>query len=82
MSVRKAKLGTKGRISVPAPFCQALGIRPGDELIIQLTDGAIQVTSPRLAIERARRMVDRCVGRDVSLADSLIADRRAEATRE
>lgn len=82
MVVQRAKLGENGRISIPASFRQALGIRPGDELIVQLEDGAIRVTSPKLAIERARRMVDRYVRTDDSLVDSLIADRRAEAARE
>ena len=40
------------------------------------------MTSPKLALERARRMIDRYVQTDDSLVDSLIADRRAEAARE
>ena len=38
------------------------------------------MTSPKLALERARRMIDRYVQTDDSLVDSLIADRRAEAS--
>lgn len=75
MSVQRAKLGANGRISIPPAFCQPLGIRPGDELIVQLEDGAVRVTTRRLALERARRMVDRYI----SSNDSLVTDRRAEA---
>lgn len=82
MVVQRAKLGENGRISIPASFRQALGISPGDELLVQLEDGAIRVTSPRLAIERARRIVGRYIRTKESLADSLIADRRAEAAHE
>ena len=49
---------------------------------MQLEDGAIRLTSPQLAIERARRINDRYVTSDESLADALIADRRAGAARE
>lgn len=82
MSTSRLRLGENGRISLPAAYRRQLGLKAGDELIVQLEDGAIRVTSPKLAIERARRMVDRYVKTDESLVDSLIADRRAEAARE
>ena len=82
MSAVRVKLGEGGRISLPAAYRRELGLRPGDELIVRLEDGAIRVTSPKLAIERARRMLGRYIQTKESLADSLIADRRAEATRE
>jgi AbrB family looped-hinge helix DNA binding protein len=81
MTTSRLKLGQNGRISLPAAFRRELGLRPGDELIVQLEDGGIRVTSPNLAIERARRILDRYITTDESLADSLIADRRAEAAR-
>ena len=81
MSAQRLKLGENGRISIPA-YRHELGLRPGDELLIQLEEGGIRVTSPKLALERARRMIDRYVQTDDSLVDSLIADRRAEAERE
>ena len=82
MSTSRLRLGENGRIALPAAYRRQLGLKAGDELIVQLEDGAIRVTSPKLAIERARRMVDRYVKTDESLVDSLIADRRAEAARE
>jgi AbrB family looped-hinge helix DNA binding protein len=81
MTTSRLKLGQNGRISLPAAFRRELGLRPGDELIVQLEDGGIRVTSPKLAIERARRILDRYITTDESLADSPIADRRAEAAR-
>ena len=82
MSAQRLKLGENGRISIPAAYRHELGLRPGDELLIHLEEGGIRVTSPKLALERARRMIDRYVQTDDSLVDSLIADRRAEAERE
>jgi AbrB family looped-hinge helix DNA binding protein len=82
MSTSRLRLGENGRISIPAAYRRQLGLKPGDELIMQLDEGEIRVTSPKLAIERARRILDRYIKTDDSLVDSLIADRRAEAARE
>ena len=82
MHTHRLKHGENGRISIPAAYRRKLGMRPGDELIVQLDEGEIRLTSPKLALERARRLVDRYVQTDESLVDSLIADRRAEAARE
>lgn len=82
MSAVRVKLGEGGRISLPAAYRRELGLRPGDELIVRLEDGVISVTSPKLAIARARRILGRYIEGRGSLAGSLIADRRAEAARE
>lgn len=82
MQTSRLRLGENGRISLPAAYRHELGLRVGDELIVQLEEGSIRVTSPKLAIERARRILDRYIKSDESLADSLIAERRAEAARE
>ena len=82
MTTSRLRLGENGRISLPATYRRQLGLKPGDELIVQLEEGSIRVTSPKLAIERAQRILDRYIHTDDSLVDSLIADRRAEAARE
>ena len=82
MTTSRLRLGENGRISLPAAYRRELGLRPGGELILQLEEGGIRVTSPKLAIERARRILDRYIKTDESLVDSLIADRRSEAARE
>ena len=78
----RVRLGENGRISIPAVYRKELGLAPGDELILRLEDGGVRVTSVKLALERARRLVRRYVADDVDLAQSLIDDRRAEAARE
>ncbi|HEX6010447.1 MAG TPA: hypothetical protein VFY87_01315 [Geminicoccaceae bacterium] len=40
------------------------------------------MTTPELALRRARRILDKYITSDESLTDSLIADRCAEAARE
>ena len=81
MARRRLKISENGRISIPAAFRRELGVQPGDELIAHVEDGELRITSPKLALERARRILDRYIKDDEDLADRLIAERRAEAAR-
>ena len=75
------KLRQGGRIVLHADFCEALGVKVGDELILSLKDDEIHVFTRRTAIKRAQGMLKHIApGR--SLADELIQERRAEAARE
>ena len=51
----------------------------GDSVTIELTDGALGVRSLDAAIRRAQEIVRKYVPKGLSLADELIAERRAEA---
>lgn len=76
------RLTEGGRIVIPAQYRKELGLRTGDDLIIQLDDGELHIYTLQHAIERAQRIVRAHVPEGVSLADELIQDRRAEAQRE
>jgi AbrB family looped-hinge helix DNA binding protein len=80
--IQRVRLGENGRISIPAAYRRELGMRTGDELIMHVEDGEIRLVSPKQALERARRVLAKYIKGGESLADSLIADRRAEASRE
>ena len=67
---------------IPAEFRKTLGVGPGDQVVVDLKDGDLRVRSLDAVIERAQALVRRYVPDEVSLADELIEDRRAEAARE
>lgn len=73
------KLGKQGRLVVPAPLRQELGLEAGDELVARVEDGRL-VFEPRAAV--AARLRTRFGGVKVSLADELLKERRTEAARE
>lgn len=81
MCVRE-RIGEDGGIALPSGFRRALGLRAGDVVILRLEDGEIRVMTPRHAIERARDMVRTTIPEGRSLADELIAERRATAAEE
>ena len=76
------RLSAGGRVVLPARFRRALGVKPGDELLMKLTDGHLRIQSREQARKRAQDFVARLVPKGVSLSAELIADRRREAARE
>jgi AbrB family looped-hinge helix DNA binding protein len=78
----RTKLGSGGRLVIPSGYRRALGVSPGDEVILVLEDGAVRVLTPREAVRRAQSLVRRYVAPSARLADELIQDRRKEARRE
>ena len=75
-------LGKGGRLVIPAAFRKALGVEPGDELIVILEDGELRIVTPEQAARRARALVRRFVAEGTLLVDGLLADRREETSRE
>jgi len=78
----RTHLGNNGRIVIPAPARRALGIEPGDELILVVEDGEIRLRTVEQAARKAQDLVRRYSRPGESLADSLVAERREEAARE
>ena len=75
-------MGQGGRIGIPARFRKALGLKAGDEVVLQLDQQEVRLCSRTEALRRAQERVTRAVPRGKSLAAELIAERRREAARE
>jgi len=68
-----------GRLVIPAAYRKALGIKPGDEVLMTLEDGEIRVVSTRQAIARAQTLLRHYIPKGRSLSEELIKERREEA---
>jgi AbrB family looped-hinge helix DNA binding protein len=74
----EVRIGKQGRLVIPAELRRALGVQAGDWLLAREDEG-------RFILEKRERVLARVKERfasvpsDVSLADELIAERRAEA---
>ncbi|MBK6639583.1 MAG: AbrB/MazE/SpoVT family DNA-binding domain-containing protein [Rhodocyclaceae bacterium] len=76
------KTSEGGRVVIPAEIRRALGIKDGDTVLFEQLDGEARITTREAQLRMAQALVRRYVPEGVSLADELIADRRAEAERE
>jgi AbrB family looped-hinge helix DNA binding protein len=75
------RIGSGGRVVIPAEYRRALGVGPGDDVVMLLEDGEVRILSVKQAVARAQALVRRYVAEGSSLAGELIADRRDEAAR-
>lgn len=78
----KTKVDAGGRVVLPSGYRKALGVEPGDEVVLVLEEGEVRVLTPAQAVARAQALVRRYVPAGSKLVDELIRERRAEAKRE
>jgi AbrB family looped-hinge helix DNA binding protein len=78
----RLRINENGRVVIPAAFRKALGINPGDEILLRLEDDELRISTLRSRLERVRRHVRKYVKPGVSLVDELIAERREAAKSE
>jgi AbrB family looped-hinge helix DNA binding protein len=76
----RMRINENGRVVIPASFRKRLGIRAGDEVVLQIQDDELRITTLKRNIERAQRLVRKHVKAGTSLVDELIAE-RCEAAR-
>jgi AbrB family looped-hinge helix DNA binding protein len=78
----RTQIGKSGRIILPARLRKALGIHPGDDILIRLENDSIRLIPLRQAVALAQKKVRLYVPEGVSLVDALIQERQAEVARE
>jgi AbrB family looped-hinge helix DNA binding protein len=81
-SETRLRVNENGRVVIPASFRKALGINPGDEVLLRLEDDELRITTMKQRIARAQRRAQKYVKRGVSLVDELLAERREASKRE
>ncbi|MDE2669062.1 MAG: AbrB/MazE/SpoVT family DNA-binding domain-containing protein [Chloroflexota bacterium] len=82
MEFRRARVGSRGRLTIPVEYRNALGLRDGDPVVPEVDKGVLKVHIREVAIKRAQDLVTKRTGRKRSLVDELVGERRGEATRE
>ena len=78
----RMRVNENGRLVIPASFRKALGINPGDEVILRIEDDELRITTLKRNIERAHRLVRKHVKSGTSLVNELIEERRKAAQDE
>jgi AbrB family looped-hinge helix DNA binding protein len=75
-------MSEKGRVVVPAPIREALGIGTGDALEWRIEDGEVRISTIRSRIKRAQERVRHLVPPGTLVSDELSAERREAAKSE
>jgi AbrB family looped-hinge helix DNA binding protein len=78
----EVRIGTQGRIVLPREIRDALGAEEGATYVARVEDGRLVLESRAAILARMQERWRGVAPPEVSLVDELIAERRAEATRE
>jgi len=76
------RVNENGRVVIPASFRRALGINPGETVVLRLENDELRITTLRQRLAKAQQLVRAHVPPTTSLADEIIADRREAERRE
>ena len=78
----KTHLNHGGRIVIPVEYRKALGLKPGDDVVLVLEENEVRLVKPSQAVKHAQALVRQYVPKGRRLADELIQDRRQEVRVE
>jgi AbrB family looped-hinge helix DNA binding protein len=78
----RARVDSVGRVLIPANSRQRLGIHQGDEVIVEVDDQGIHITTAERALKEAQDYLAQFVKPGESVVDELLRERRGEAARE
>lgn len=77
----RVKLGEGGRLVIPAAMREALGVKPGDELALEVDDGELKIKSYLAVISELQDEFNKLVPAGVDVVGDFLKERREEQTR-
>ncbi len=75
------RVGEDGSMEIPSELREKLGIEVGTKLVARVEGDRLILTNPKATLEKLKDLFAH-IPPYISLADELIAERRAEAERE
>lgn len=81
MSLARVKIGTSGRLIVPAKLRKEIGLSDGITVVIETVEGVLRIRKMEDVIRTAQERLKKYFG-GTSLSKELISERREEAKKE
>jgi AbrB family looped-hinge helix DNA binding protein len=76
------RMGQNGRLVIPAPIREKMGLKPGEQLAVSFDEFGLRIQTVRQQLAAARAALKTFIEPGRSLSAELIAERRLEAKRE
>lgn len=77
----RVKLGEGGRLVIPAAMREALGVKPGDELALEIEDGELKIKSYLAVIRELQAEFNKLVPAGMDVVGDFLKERREEQKR-
>lgn len=77
----RVKLGEGGRLVIPAAMREAIGVKPGDELALEVEDGELKIKSYMAVIREIQARVKELTPPGVDIVEDFLKERREEQRR-
>ncbi len=77
----RTKIQDGGRLVIPADYRRALGMEPGEEVILKVQENELRIYPAHQALLRARQLLKKYVSKK-NLVEELVAERRRESAHE
>lgn len=74
----KTTIDSGGRVVLPVEYRRALGVKPGDEVVLVLREGEVRVMTSAQALRNARALLAPYLERAPDPVVALLAERRRE----
>lgn len=78
----RVQVGEKGRLVIPASIREALGIKVGDRVEMEVKDCELRISTRRARIRRAQERARQYMKPGTLVSDELSAERREAARHE
>ena len=75
-------LDAEGRLTLSRELREALGVRPGDAVVVRVAPPDVIVSTPRATVKHVQRVLRLYLSAGGSLVDELAAERREAAENE
>ena len=82
MNIVKGKVIAGGRIALPADIRRSLGLENGDTVLFELEGDQVKIRPARSALRRVQDRLQAFAPKEGLVSEELIAERRAEASRD
>ena len=77
----RVKLGEGGRLVIPAAMREALGVKPGDEMALEVVDGELRIKSYMAVIRELQAEFRKLVPEGTDVVEDFLRERREEQKR-
>ncbi len=74
----RTKIATGGKVSIPSIYRKQLGLKDGEEVLMDIQEGHIVISSLRTSLLKARQIISKYHSTGESLVENLTPSQKGE----